>query len=116
MGFVHSVPCVIAQEKQHKTQADLGDARISDRLGLTLVQDLAPYNGWAQFKFRSGHVFVKHCRNRCAVSWSCYTPMTSPGQQSEMLRDTSYRCEETMSICKHSDTAALRIGFSVLGW
>lgn len=110
MGFVPSVPCVIAQEKQHKIQADLGDARISDRLGLTLVQDLAHYNGWAQFKFRSGHVHVKHCRNRSAVSWPCYTPVTSPGEQSEMLRDTSYSCEETMSTCKHSDTAALRIG------
>lgn len=44
MGFV---PCYIAEEKQHKMQAALGDARISDRLGLTLVQDLTHYGGWA---------------------------------------------------------------------
>lgn len=40
VGFAPSVPCDIAQEKQHKIQAALGDARLSDRLDLTLVQDL----------------------------------------------------------------------------
>lgn len=85
VGFAPSVPCYIAQEKQHKIQAALGDARISDRLGLTLVQDLTHYSGWAQFKCRSGCLCVKRCRSRSAVSWSCCTSKTSLGQQSERL-------------------------------
>lgn len=72
-GCVGFVPCYIAEEKQHKMQAALGDARISNRLGLTLVQDLTHYSGWAQFKCRSRCLCAKHCRRRSAVRWSRYT-------------------------------------------
>lgn len=88
-------PVILLKRSSTKSKQPLGMQGLV--IGLTRPwcrTYLTHYSGWEQFKCRSGCLCVRYCRSRSAVSWSCCTSNTSPGQQSERLWDTSCSCEE----------------------